>query len=306
MKENFREKNKIKIEKGILNTLNIEKLQKIENPPQEIYYKGNIELLNKGIVAVVGTRKCSKYAKKMCEIFVKQLVKNGFVIASGLAVGIDEIAHKICIENGGKTITILAGGVDKIYPEKNIELAENILETGGLIISEEKFDEETDKKKFPKRNRIISGISIAILVIESTYRSGSNITARYGAEQSKKIFSIPHSIGTKGTGGMRRLIELGAKIVYSPDEIIEEIGELENKVEVDIKQKEKYNIRTKEKLEEDLFEIYKVLNNRPIDVNYIARMTNKKIQTINYSLVDLELRGYVKKLPGNKYVINNG
>lgn len=303
--KNTKEKKIISIEKGILNVSNVRQLQKINNAPKELYYKGNIELLNKAIVAVVGSRQCSKYATNISNIFVKELVENGFVIASGLAKGIDKIVHKSCIENGGKTIAVLAGGVNKIYPKENIELAEEILETGGLILSEEEFEVETNNNNFPKRNRILSGISIAVLVIESAYRSGSNITARYAVEQDKKLFTIPHNIGTKGIGGMRRLGELGAKLVYSPDEVISEIGKLENKVEVDNKQKKKCEKIKKEELEEELFEIYKILNTKPIDVNYIVRMTKKPIQTINYSLVDLELRGYINKLPGNKYVINN-
>lgn len=310
MRENteIRQENSINentIEKGILNTSNIEKIQSIENAPEELYYKGNIELLNKGIVAVVGSRKCSTYAKNICKIFVRKMVENGLVIASGLALGIDEIAHKSSIENGGKTIAILAGGIDKIYPEENIELAENILETNGLIISEKNFSVDTMKKNFPKRNRIISGISSAVLIVESAYRSGSNITARYAIKQNKKLFVIPHNVGTKGAGGMKRLIEWGAKVVYNPDEIIEQLGDIYNKEKLDIKQKQKYEDRKKQELEDELFEIYKIISKVPIDANYISRITKKQIKTINYSLVDLELRGYIKKLPGNKYVINN-
>ncbi len=305
MEKDRNNKKTIKIEKGILNTSNIKQLQIIENSPKEIFYKGNIDLLNKGIIAVVGSRKPSKYAKNMCNIFVKKLIENGFVIASGLAVGIDGLAHTTCIENGGKTIAVLAGGIDEIYPEENVQLAQSILETEGLIISEENFDTETNNKNFPIRNRIISGISMAVLVIESAYRSGSNITARYAKKQNKKLFAIPYNIGTKGIGGMRRLLELNAKLVYDPEQMINEIGNIENKVKIDNMQKENFNKIKKQKLEDDLFEIYKLLSNKPIDVNYIARMTKKKIQNINYSLVDLELRGYITKLPGNKYVINN-
>ena len=199
----------------------------------------------------------------------------------------------------------MAGGIDEIYPEENVQLAQSILETEGLIISEENFDTETNNKNFPIRNRIISGISMAVLVIESAYRSGSNITARYAKKQNKKLFAIPYNIGTKGIGGMRRLLELNAKLVYDPEQMINEIGNIENKVKIDNMQKENFNKIKKQKLEDDLFEIYKLLSNKPIDVNYIARMTKKKIQNINYSLVDLELRGYITKLPGNKYVINN-
>lgn len=304
MEENINNKNQ-EIEKGILNTSNINQLQRIENSPKEIFYKGNLDLLNKGIVAVVGSRKPSKYAKSMCKIFVKSLIESGFVIASGLAIGIDELAHTTCIENGGKTIAVLAGGIDKIYPEENIQLAQNILNTEGLIMSEENFDTATNNKNFPKRNRIISGISLAVLVIESAYRSGSNITAKYAKKQNKKLFAIPYNIGTKGIGGMRRLLELNAKLIYDPAEMIAEIGNIKNKVKIDDTQVQKFNKIKKQELEDNLFEIYNLLSNKPIDANYIARITKKTIQNINYSLVDLELKGYITKLPGNKYVINN-
>ena len=290
---------------GKIDISKIKQLQDIKNPPKNLYYKGNVELLNQSIIAVVGSRKCSKYSKNICKMFVKELVEAGFVIASGLALGIDEIAHRACIENGGKTIAILAGGIDKIYPEENTELSEDILNTGGLLISEKNFGEETNKMNFPKRNRIISGISIGVLVIEAKYRSGSNITARYAIEQNKKLFVIPHNIGTSAIGGMRRLLKIGAKIVYNPQEIIKEYGKIEKRVTIDENQIYNYSVKKRVKLEQDLLDIYNIIGEKPIDINYIARMTGKQIQTINYSLVDLEIRGYIKKLPGNKYVINN-
>ena len=150
---------------------------------------------------------------------------------------------------------------------------------------------------------------MGVLVIEAKYRSGSNITARYAIEQNKSLFTVPHNIGVSAIGGMRRLLKIGAKLVYDADEIIEELknknGEIKNKVQVDRNQIQKYRNKRQVELEDNLQEVYNVIGNKPIDINYIARMTKKQIQTINYSLVDLEIRGYVKKLPGNKYVINN-
>ena len=296
-------------QRGTIDISTIKQLQNIKNKPKCMYYMGNLELLNKPIIAIVGSRKCSKYSQNMCKMFVKDLVEEGFVIASGLAVGIDGVAHISCLENGGKTIAVLAGGIDEIYPEEHKELAEEIIKTGGLLISEKNFQEKTNNLNFPQRNRIISAISIGVLVIEAKYRSGSNITARYAIEQNKALFTIPHNIGTSAIGGMKKLLKIGAKLVYSADEIIEELknknGQIKDKVQVDRNQIQKYKTKKKVKLEENLLEVYNAIGNRPIDINYIARMTKKQIQTINYSLVDLEIRGYVKKLPGNKYVIND-
>lgn len=155
------------------------RLLDIKNPPKQLYVKGNVELLNNDSLAIVGSRKCTSYGIKYAKEFASKISKNNITIVSGLAIGIDAVAHDFSKNFKGKTIAVVGCGLDKIYPEENTELFKQILENEGCIISEYPPDEEVNMKNFPKRNRIISGISKGILVVEATFRSGSTITARY-------------------------------------------------------------------------------------------------------------------------------
>lgn len=155
------------------------RLRDIKNPPKQLYVEGNTELLNNNSLAIVGSRKCTSYGIKYAKQFASEISKNNITIVSGLAIGIDTVAHEFSKNFKGKTIAVMGCGLDQIYPKENKELYKQILEDGGCIISEYVNGTKVDTKKFPKRNRIISGISMAVLVIEATYRSGSTITARY-------------------------------------------------------------------------------------------------------------------------------
>ncbi len=156
-----------------------ERLLDIKNPPKQLYVEGNIELLNNKSLAIVGSRKCTSYGIKYAKEFASKISKNNITIVSGLAIGIDTVAHEFSKNCKGKTIAVMGCGLDQIYPKENGELYKQILEDGGCIISEYANGTKADTKKFPKRNRIISGISMGVLVIEATYRSGSTITAKY-------------------------------------------------------------------------------------------------------------------------------
>ena len=164
------------------------RLKEIKNPPKQLYIEGDEKLLNNKSIAIVGSRNCTNYGIKYAEEFAKELSKNNITIVSGLAIGIDTVAHEFSKDYKGKTIAVLGSGLDIIYPKENKELYKKILENGGCIISEYEKGTKIDSKNFPKRNRIVSGISLGILVIEAAYKSGSTITARLGFEQSKKVF----------------------------------------------------------------------------------------------------------------------
>ena len=200
----------------------------IKNKPKQIYVKGNIELLNKPGIAVIGSRKYSEYGMRMTKIFTKKLVEAGFVIISGMAIGIDRFAHEECIKNGGKTIAVMGSGFNNIYPEENKDLYHNILKSNGCIITEYCSDEKANSKNFPIRNRLISGLSIATLVIEANYRSGTSITAKFCIQQNKKLFCIPNSLESKNSVGVNNLIKNGAKLVTCADDIINEFEYIEN------------------------------------------------------------------------------
>lgn len=182
-----------------------ELLKNIFDPPKILYVKGQ---LPKGkIVAVVGTRKMTNFGEKICAKIVKELVKQYFIIISGMALGIDAVAHWTAIKNNGKTIAVLGAGVNVIYPPENKDLYFKILETGGAIISEVEPDKRVSRDLFPARNRIISGLAQATVVVEGAFKSGSLITARLALEQGREVFAVPGSPGTD------YLIEQGANVL---------------------------------------------------------------------------------------------
>lgn len=168
-----------------------EKLKKIYAPPQELYVLGNSEILNENSIAIVGCRNCTKYGANMAKKFGYELSKNGINIISGLARGIDTCSHIGCLMANGKAIAVLGSGLDKIYPAENIKLYKEIIKKGGAVITEFPLGTKPDRVNFPIRNRIISGLSNGILVIEAKERSGTLITVGYGLEQGKEIFVIP-------------------------------------------------------------------------------------------------------------------
>ena len=206
-----------------------QRLLRTKNFPTEIYAIGNIELLNaKYTIGIVGTRKCTEYGRRVANEFGKELSSKGICIISGLAMGIDGIAHNVAIEEQGKTIAVLGCGLNYIYPPENEWLFHKILEKGGCIISEYPTNTKPEKSHFPSRNRIISGLSDAVLVVEANYRSGSSITAKYAKKEGKVVYAIPNIIYATEGIGTNRLIREGAVLVTKPEQIIENIKFSEN------------------------------------------------------------------------------
>ncbi len=189
-------------------------LKQIHDPPVVLYYKGSLGCLRKKCIAVVGTRKMSGEGRLLTDKFVKHLVKAGLTIVSGLARGIDTQAHKTTILENGQTIAVLGGGLNEIYPPENKGLAQEIINGHGAIISEFPPDYPIFPGNFPTRNRIISGLSLATLVVEAAENSGSLITARLALEQGREVFVIAPNV----------LIKDGAFAVYEPEEILDELG----------------------------------------------------------------------------------
>ena len=213
-----------------------QRLLKTKNFPTEIYAIGNIELLNaKYTIGIVGTRKCTEYGRRVANEFGKELSSKGICIISGLAMGIDGIAHNAAIDEQGKTIAVLGCGLNYIYPSENEWLFHKILEKGGCIISEYPPNMEPEKGHFPSRNRIISGLADAVLVVEANYRSGSSITAKYAKKEGKIVYAIPNTIYATEGIGTNRLIREGAVLVSSPEQIIENIKFDENMGTSDVK-----------------------------------------------------------------------
>lgn len=275
-----------------------QKLKQIQAPPKTIYYQGNIELLNTTIISIIGSRKCSKNGEEITRKFAKELVKQGITIASGMALGIDTIAHTETLKQGGKTIAVLGNGLYNIFPEENIELYKQIIKQGGLVITEYPNEEKAKSKNFLERNRIVSGISIGILIIEAMKRSGTSVTASYAIEQDKKVFAIPHEINNKNGKGTNELIRKGAILVTKVKEIIEEFEFLEYKEIKEEKKTVKEEINKKECKNNKYKEIYKYINETPITIEEIAKKSKKKISEINSILTMMEIEEYIEKVAG--------
>lgn len=188
-----------------------------------LYTKGNIELLNKRSIAIVGSRNCTSYGKEVAQIMAKQLVSNNIIVVSGLAKGIDTSSHLGAINYYSSTIAVLGCGIDRIYPNENSRLAQNILQKNGLIISEYVMGTKPERLNFPARNRIISGISDGVLVVEATNKSGALITVDFAIEQGKDVFAIPGNINSIFSNGTNQILKEGAKLTNNVMDILEEL-----------------------------------------------------------------------------------
>lgn len=272
-------------------------LKELKDCPEELYCMGNIELLNKPSIAIVGTRNIDEYGISQTKRFSSILSQKGLTIVSGLARGVDSYAHFNSMKNEGKTIAVIASGFNHIYPPENIGLFNEILENDGLIISEWEPDKEVDMRMFPRRNRIISGLSVGTLVIEAKFRSGSGITARLANDQNREVFCIPGDIDNIRSVRTNLLIMNGANLVTSPYDILDTL-EYDNLFEKNNKEI---------KLDEEYEEIIDKIGDTPINANRIARIIEKPISYVNERLTILELDGFIKSdNRGNYNRVNEG
>lgn len=281
------------------NDLYPERLRYIKDPPSRLYVKGNIEILNEIGISVVGSRTNTQYGEKMCKRFVKELVEYNINIISGLAYGIDSIAHRTCLKNSGKTIAVLPSGLENIYPKENEELANAIIENGGAVISEYEPKTKADSKKFLERNRIVAGLGIGTLVIEGGSRSGTSVTARYTQEAKKPVFCIPSSLENIKGIGTNELIQNGAYLITGGNNILKHFPSLTFK---------KRNINRKESIldvPQELRKVYKTISNVPQDVNEIARKTGLSVSEVNYKTMLLQLEDKIKEVPGQRFIRND-
>ncbi len=272
-------------------------LRNIKNAPQQLYLEGNIKLLDTHGIAIIGSRKCSEKGSKMAKKFAQELVSQNITIISGMANGIDTYAHIGAIENRGNTIAVLGCGFNNIYPQENEKLYKQIIKNNGLIVSEYPPETEASSEKFIERNRIVSGLSIGILVIEAKHRSGTSVTAKIAKSQNRKVFTIPHDLSDKCGIGTNRLIKKGASLITNTKDIIESFDFLEYKEEL-IKENKNKDEEKREPKEEKYKKIYRLINkgeNTPIK---IAKKIGSSIKAINNILIMLEIEGYIKKEKG--------
>lgn len=269
-------------------------LKHIKNPPKYLYCNGNINLLESPGIAIIGSRVCTNYGKRIAIEFSKGLSEYGITIVSGMAKGIDSFAHNGALEAGGNTIAVIPCGFNNIYPKENKDLYEKILENNGLIITEYEENEEADSKKFLERNRIVSGLTIGTLVIEGGYRSGTSITANLAKKQGKNVFCIPSNLESSKGITPNKLIKEGAFLVTEVEDIINKYPEM--------KFTKKKLKKVDENVKEEYKDIYNCLNyEKTIHINEITKIVKLNISEVSYKLMMLELEDKIISLPGNNY-----
>ena len=272
-------------------------LKKIANPPKILYIKG--ELLKKEkCFAIVGTRRSSNYGKEIAFSIAKDLSEAGLTIVSGMARGIDTFAHKGALDvlrAGGRTIAVLGTGIDEksLYPKENLKLARKILENKGCLVSEYPPGSPGLKQNFPERNRIISGLSLGVLIVEAKFGSGALITANWAKMQGKKIFALPGSIHFPNSQGCHFLIKQGAKLAENANDILKEFNL--PCLTSGVKQ-----VKGKT-LEEQL--ILEVLKQENLHIDKIIEKTKLSPQVVSSILTLMEIENKVKNLGGNVYII---
>ena len=273
-----------------------ERLYNTYNPPPFLYVNGKITQSDNRAIAIVGSRIPDMYGKKVTKQIAAELARNGITVVSGMARGIDSIAHSACLEAGGRTIAVLGSGIDVVYPPENKKLYKEISQNGA-VLSEFPIGTKPESGNFPRRNRIISGLSLGVLVVQATEKSGSLITAEFALEQNREVFAIPGNIGSKLSNGTNKLIKKGAKLVNDVDDILEEIGGF-----IGTKtKKQPAAVVNLEQLEPAQRLIYELLINEQLYVDQIIKMSNLNSSEVLTNLLSLEIKGIVNQLPGKYF-----
>lgn len=270
-------------------------LKEIYNPPPLLYLRGSIDALNNICLAVVGTRKFSAYGRQATEEIVYQLAERGLTIISGLALGIDALAHLACLNANGKTVAILGSGADQpsVYPSSNRYLIDKIISSQGAVISEYPVGTAPTKYTFPMRNRIISGLAKGVLVIEAPESSGALITAKYALDQNRDVFAIPGSIYSHNSKGVNNLIKQGAKLITGADDILQEFN-------IQVILQETKNEPAISQEEEKI--VFNLLSKEPLHIDKIKQLSKLNINVLSSALTMLEIKGLIKDIGGKHYL----
>jgi DNA processing protein len=270
-------------------------LREVPNPPPLLFCQGELRESDQWAVAVVGTRRLTAYGKQVTHELVSGLVRSNVTIISGLAKGIDSVAHQVAVEMGGRTIAVLGSGLDNIYPAQNRRLADRILDGHGAIISEYALGVRPEAKNFPPRNRIISGLSLGVIVIEAGSRSGALITANFALEQNREVFAVPGNINSPASKGTNRLIQQGAKPVLDVEDILEELNLTMVLEQVAVQRV------VPDSAEEAL--LLNHLSHQPVHVDFLSRECGLPSAMVSSTLTLMELKGMVQQVGGMNYVL---
>lgn len=279
-----------------------ELLQQIPDPPALLFVQGDINLLGKWQLAMVGSRNPSASGRDTAFEFARYLAQGDIVITSGLAAGIDAAAHKGALAASGQTIAVIGTGLDRVYPAAHRDLAHHIAENGA-IVSEFPLGTPPKAENFPRRNRIISGLSLGTLVVEAAVKSGSLITARMAMEQGREVFAIPGSIHNPLSRGCHQLIREGAKLVETANDIIEELGAMAGVVpQSGDNFAPNGEVLASAELDKDYQQLFEFLGYDPIHIDILIDKSGLTVDAVSSMLLLLELQGQVSSLPGGRYV----
>jgi len=268
-------------------------LREIPDSPPVLYARGTL-VGDDWAVAVVGTRRASAYGRQVTRHLVSALARSGITIVSGLARGIDAEAHRAALDAGGRTIAVLGCGIDRVYPPENRGLAEDIVAQGALL-TDYPVGTPPEGGNFPPRNRIISGLSLGVLVTEAGKRSGARITADYAAEQGRDVFAVPGSILGPGSAGTNALIQEGAKLVTCPEDVLEELN-----LTMMVEQAEARRVLPTDETEAALLAH---LSAEPVHVDELGRQVGMPIARVTSALAMMELKGMVRQVGGMRYIV---
>jgi DNA processing protein len=269
-------------------------LRQVYNPPPILYIRGRIEKRDEWAVAVVGTRRASVYGKEAARMLSTGLAQAGVTVVSGLAKGIDTLAHRTCLDTGGRTIAVMGCGLDIIYPPQNARLAAEIVERGALV-SEYALGTRPEARNFPPRNRIISGLALGTVVVEADLGSGALITADFAAEQGREVFSVPGSIFARGSRGSNQLVQQGAKMVCNVADVLEELN-----LTMVSEQAQARAVIPENETEALLLQY---LSAEPVHVDDLGRAIQLPIAQVSSALALMELKGMIRQVGGMNYVL---
>ena len=270
-------------------------LRTVYDPPPLLFVKGTITVDDAWSVAVVGTRNPTAYGREVARQLATDLVRNRITVVSGLARGVDAQAHRAALDGGGRTLAVLGCGVDVIYPYEHRRLAQEITEAGALI-SDYPLGTLPEAGKFPPRNRIISGLSLGVVVVEAGVTSGALITAQFATEQGREVFALPGMVTSPGAGGCNQLIRDGARLIRSPEDVLDELGPLVEGVQLQPEQTVRHAAELQ--LNEQETCVLQAINVEPTDINQVIAVSGLPVPRVLSTLSVLEMRRLVRRLSG--------
>jgi len=275
------------------------RLRQIYDPPALLWMRGTLTPADDRALAIVGTRRCTEYGRQQAHYYAQELARQGFTVVSGLAYGIDAASHRGALDAGGRTLAVLGSGVNRIYPSKHTDLARSVMKQGALL-SEYALDTPPDASNFPERNRIVSGMTLGTLVVESHHEGGALITARMAVEQNREVFAMPGDVGRKASVGTNRLIQRGhAKLVLDVDDILDELGIAPAAAASD--EKAPAGTPATESLNAIEQQLYEALDSEPVHIDTLCAHTGVDPSTALVYLLSLEFKGLVRQMAGKQF-----